>query len=342
MKSSVINKSSTFTGNVAETAQLISEAIAASRRVLVVSHVDPDGDAIGTALAFTSYCRALGKDVINVREDVVPGKYSFLEGIEDVRHVDDIPPSTVFDTIVVLECPTVKRIGRAARFIHDDICIINIDHHPQNRLEADLHWVDDKRSSVGEMVLEYLLAVGFEITPAMAEQLYTAIMTDTGQFRFGNTSPRTMTLAGQLISFGADPKKISDKVYYNLSLPAVRLLGLVLSTIEFHREDRICLLTLTQEMLKQSGASKGDTEGLVDFTLFSGGVCCGALLKEAEPSVTKVSLRSRDGVDVSKIASEFGGGGHVKAAGCAIPLPLEEARQELLKRFSDCENLGHE
>ncbi len=342
MKSSVTNKSSTFTGNVADTIRAISEAVAASRRVLVVSHVDPDGDAIGTALAFAAYCRAIGKEAVNVRQDELPAKYRFLQGTESILHVSDIAPSTVFDTIVVLECPTVQRIGDAARFIHDDICIINIDHHPQNRIEADVHWVDDTLSSVGEMVTEYLLAVGFDITPGMAEQLYTAIMTDTGQFRFGNTSPRTMALAGQLIKFGADPKTISDHIYYNYSLPAVRLLGLVLSTIEFHQQDRICLLTLTKEMLKQSGATKGDAEGLVDFTLYSGGVCCGALLKEAGESTTKVSLRSRSSVDVSKIAGEFGGGGHVKAAGCAIPLPLEEARQELLKRFSDCEDLGHE
>jgi phosphoesterase RecJ-like protein len=342
MKSIATNKSSSFTGNLAETTKSISDAIAAARRVLVVSHIDPDGDAIGTALAFAAYCRTEGKEAVTIRHDSLPSKYDFLDGFESMRRVDDIQESEVFDTMMVLECPTIKRMGEAARFVHEDMCVINIDHHPRNKMEASLHWVDDKRSSVGEMVLEYLLAVDCEITPAMAEQLYTAIMTDTGQFRFGNTSPRTMALAGQLIGFGADPKTISDRVYYNLTPPAVRLLGPVLSTIEFHQQDRVCLLSLTQEMLQKAGATKADTEGLVDFTLYSGSVCCGALLKESEPSVTKVSLRSRDGVDVSKIASEFGGGGHVKAAGCAIPLPLEEARKELLRRFNDCEDLDHE
>lgn len=317
----------------ADAARRIDTALAKARRVLVLSHVDPDGDAIGTQLAMAEYLRSLGKEVVLLRESEVPDKYRFLHGAKDIPLIGELPSQTPFDTAVVLECPTPARMGRGAELIGDATTVINIDHHPANQLDSDVDWLDPGRSSVGEMLFEFFDEVGFQISPEIAEQLYTAILTDTGRFRFSSTSPRTMEIGGSLIRAGADPKKITDLVYHCLPPEAMKLLGRVLNGIEYHDGSRICILTLTRQMLRETQAEMADSEGLVDFTLYGRGVEIGALLKEVEPDVTKASLRSRDGTNVAELAATFGGGGHRNAAGCTIQMPLDEARRELLGMF---------
>ncbi|MFQ6009385.1 MAG: bifunctional oligoribonuclease/PAP phosphatase NrnA, partial [Candidatus Zixiibacteriota bacterium] len=164
-----------------------------------------------------------------------------------------------------------------------------------------------------------------------AEQLYTAILTDTGRFRYKSTSPRTMAIAGLLIKAGADPQKICDHVYYNLRPSSMKLIGKVLNRIEFYDNGTICLLTLTQQMLKECKAELSESDGLVDFTLLTEGVVVGALLKETNSGYTKVSFRSRDSVDVAAVAIRFGGGGHYNASGCTLPMELFQAKNEVIK-----------
>lgn len=311
----------------------IEDALSRADRVLVLSHIDPDGDAIGTQLAMAEYLKSMGKQVTLLRESEVPAKYLFLEGAKDIPLVNALPAGTSYDTVVVLECPTPARMGRGREFITNEAKVINIDHHPDNRLESDISWLDSSKSSVGEMLYEYFVEAGYQLTSAVAEQLYTAILTDTGRFRFSSTSPRTMEVGGALIRAGANPKKITDLVYHCLPPEAMKLLGRVLNGIEYHDGSRICILTLTREMLRETKAEMADSEGLVDFTLYGRGVEIGALLKEVEPKVTKASLRSRDGLSVAELAAEFGGGGHRNAAGCTMQMPLEEARQKLLDMF---------
>ncbi len=334
MKSRLSEKTNpTRSNSPADALKRIDSALGKARRVLVLSHVDPDGDAIGTQLALAEYLRSLGKDIVLLRESPVPDKYLFLRGAGEIPLVDELPRHDSFDTAVVLECPTPARTGRGAEFIGDDTTVINIDHHPDNRIAADINWLDSSKSSVGEMLFEYFHEIDFEITPEIAEQLYTAILTDTGRFRFSSTSPRTMEIGGALIRAGADPKKITDRVYHCLPPEAMKLLGRVLNGIEYHDGSRICILTLTREMLRETKAEMADSEGLVDFTLYGRGVEIGALLKEIEDDITKASLRSRDRINVAELAAAFGGGGHRNAAGCTMKMSLEKARQRLLDMF---------
>ncbi|HOD67705.1 MAG TPA: bifunctional oligoribonuclease/PAP phosphatase NrnA [candidate division Zixibacteria bacterium] len=302
-----------------------------SRRVLVVAHVEPDGDAIGSLLACGACLRNLGKETVLVRESEIPSKYRFLRGAGEIRPVDALPVDLAIDTAVVLECPTLDRVGRAARFLTDGVRIINIDHHRESGDFGAVNWIDPTKSSVGEMLFELYEAFGCEITPEVAEQLYTAIMTDTGRFRYPSTSPRTMEIVGRLIAAGADPKAIADNVYYRLSVSTMRLTGMVLASIEFHDRDRLCLLTLTQEMLEAAGAGLSESDGLVDFTLFTDTAEVGALLKEVDEDRTRVSLRSRDAVNVAALAAQYGGGGHFNAAGCTMPYGLARAREEIIR-----------
>ena len=305
------------------------------QRVLVASHIDPDGDALGSQLAFADYLRTLGKQVLVVRESSVPAKYRFLPGADSIIDVASCDSGERVDTAVILECPNRTRIGRVGSLLAPNAAIINIDHHQDNEVFGAVNWIDTGASSVGEMIFEYFQLVGFEISPQVAEQLYTAILTDTGRFRYSSTSARTMAIAGELLRSGADSQKICDSIYYDLRPSTVKLMGKVLNSIEFADNGRICLLTLTSRMLEECGADQSESEGIIDFALFSRGVQVGVLLKSGNSTGTRVSLRSRGDLNVAVLAASFGGGGHPNAAGCEIPLPLSEARAELIKLLQE-------
>lgn len=306
--------------------------------MLIVTHTDPDGDALGTQLAFGAYLKEAGIEAQPVRDDKVPGKYLFLAGVEDVPRFDQLDSVDMFDTVLLLECPTIERGGRVKDLLNNDVKIINIDHHQDNGGFGAVNWVDVHKSSVGEMAFEYFAHVGYDISPRVAEYLFTAILTDTGRFRYSNTSPRTMEIAGQLIKAGANPQRICDHVYYNRAPSTTKLIGRVLNGIEFYEKDAICLLTMTRQMLVDTGAEQSETEGLVDHALFSKDVKVGALLREIDQGHTKVSLRSKESINVAELAARHGGGGHVNAAGCVIELSLPDAKAEVLRLLTEAVN----
>lgn len=313
----------------------IAEIIGRARRVLVVSHVDPDGDALGSQLAFGEYLRALGKDVTLVRDSAIPDKYAFLPEVNAIVEARTLPDDFAVDTAVILECPNPARVGNAMRFITRDVTVINIDHHPDAQALGTVNWFETVSSSVGEMLCEYFAGTGFALTRTMATCLYTAILTDTGRFRFPATTERTMALSGKLITAGADPQHISDNVYYSMRPSTLRLTGKVLRGIEFHHADRICFLTLTQAMLDEAGAESHESDGLVDYAMYGQNVRAGALFKEVDAHATKVSMRSREEINVSAIAASFGGGGHRNAAGCRVEEDLEQTKSIILKRLQE-------
>jgi len=331
MKSKVSQQNNVVVTSAQPPVEAIKAIFEEGRKILVASHIDPDGDALGTQLAFAEYLKSLGKEVFLVRDNDIPFKYRFLAGVNEIPKVDSYREKGIFDTALILECPNIERIGRASELLNGAIRIVNIDHHRDNGLFGEVNWINSQSSSVGEMAVEYFERVGYEIGPAVAEQLYTAIMTDTGRFRYRSTLPRTMEIAGKLIASGADPQKICDYVYYNLQPSTMSLIGKVLNSIEFHHNGRLCLLRLTREMLAKTGADESESDGLVDYTLFNAGVVVGALLKEIDNRHTKVSFRSKDGINVAAIAGRYGGGGHFNASGCTINKSLEETRTELLK-----------
>ena len=322
-------------GTASTQADDIRELLIASKSVLVVSHIEPDGDALGTVLAFGAYLKDLGKNVLMVADSNVPDKYRFLAHSSDIKSAGTLQSNEHFDTAVILECPNTSRIGSAVKFLSDDTVIINVDHHRDNTGFGRINWVNTKASSVGEMAYEYFRHVAYQPSAEVAEQLYTAILTDTGRFRFSSTSARTMGIAGELMEAGADPRRICDHVYFNVLPSTMKLTGRVLNTIEFYNEGKFCLLSLTKQMFSECGAHESESDGLVDYTLFGKGVLAGALLKEVDSTRTKLSLRSSNGIDVSKIASRFGGGGHFNAAGCSIPFELREAREEIVRLFAE-------
>lgn len=324
--------------SAASTAELVSqirETIERAEHVLVVSHIDPDGDALGSQLAMGQYLQDLGKTVYLMRDSQIPDKYSFLPGIEKIRSASSIASDLRLDTAIILECPSLDRVGSAARFLNEGTTLISIDHHRDSVAFGAINWVDIKASSVGEMVFDYFETVDYIPSHDVATQLYTAILTDTGRFRYQSTTSHTMRVAASLIEAGADPRRICDQVYYNMRPTTVKLIGKVLNTVEFHNFGKLCVLTLTREMFASAGAEDFESDGLVDFTMSNKGVIAGVLLKENGGGGTKVSLRSSNGVNVSAIASEYGGGGHFNAAGCTLPMPIADARIEIIRRLTE-------
>ena len=309
--------------------------IESAKKLLVVSHVNPDGDALGTQLAFATYLKSLGKEVTLVREEAIPERYQFLPGIEQIRPIDSIKNSLDIDTVIALECPKLSRAGDIISSLSDDIKIINIDHHQDNDNYGQVKWIDKDASSVGEMVYELFESFRYQIDEETAVQLFTAILTDTGRFRYESTSGRTMEIAGKLIEAGANPRDICDKVFYDLQPATIKLIGNVLGNAEFIDNGKTCLLSLTNEILESEEYSEAETEGIAEYSLYGKGVKLGVTFKERSGGITRISLRSRGNPNVAKLAAEFGGGGHICAAGCSIDKPMSEAKKEFLQKLKE-------
>lgn len=335
MKSKTIYKADRLEIDTNRPFKEIGLLIESAKKLLVVSHIDPDGDALGTQLAFAAYLRSLGKEVALVREDAIPERYKFLPGIDRIQHIDDIKERLDIDTIIALECPKLLRAGNIINSLSGDIKIINIDHHQDNDNYGQVKWIDKDASSVGEMVYELFESFRYQIDEETAVLLFTAILTDTGRFRYESTSGRTLEIAGKLIEAGANPRDICDKVFYNLRPATIKLIGNVLSNAEFIDNGRTCLLSLPIEILESAEYGEAESEGIAEYSLYGKGVTLGVTFKERSKGITRISLRSRGNPNVAKLAAEFGGGGHICAAGCSIDKPLSEAKKEFLQKLKE-------
>lgn len=334
MKSKTIYKAN----KAAVPAEEITRILEESSAILVASHVDPDGDSLGTQLAFAGFLRKSGKQVFLFREDTIPEKFQFLPESDNIQHIQDSSNDLKVDAAVILECPRISRAGNIINKLNEDCKIINIDHHQDNDGYGDVAWVNGDASSVAEMVYEYFEAVDYEVDTTTATQLYTAILTDTGRFRYNSTSQRTMEIAGKLIGAGADPRQICDRVYFNLPVGTIKLIGHALDNAEFLQNGKVCMLAVGKEILSKNEARLSETEGLSEYSLFGQGVEVGILLKEGDDGVTRISLRSRGSVNVADLAAKFGGGGHINAAGCSIEKGLNEAKKEILRALGEVFN----
>jgi phosphoesterase RecJ-like protein len=303
-----------------------------SGRLLVTSHANPDGDAIGTQLGIARMLRRMGKGVVVWDRDPVPAIYRGLPAADRI-HVGEEPPRGFpqdFDTLVVLECPSLDRTGLEDP-LYGTMPILNIDHHLGNQHYGAVNWVDVSAPAVGEMVLRLATDLKVEVDPEMAACLYLALVSDTGGFRHSNTTPRAFEAAALLVGRGASPERTSQWLYESRPAATLRLLGEMLGTLELTSGGRVASALLTPEMYARAGAAQSDAEGLVDYPRSIDGVAAVALLRVLGEGRVKVSLRSRgDGVDVERIARRRGGGGHRAAAGYEASGELAALRQEIV------------
>lgn len=311
--------------------EALLERLRAGDRFLLTSHVNPDGDAIGTELGLARLLRQMGKTVTIWNRDPVPGLYDMLPGADRI-HVGEDPPGTwpdAVDTVVVLECPSPDRSGLEQ--LWGPRPVLNVDHHLGNTLHGAVNWIDTAAPAVGEMVFRVASAFRLTLDPDTANCLYVAMVTDTGGFRYSNTTAETFDAAAGLVRAGADPAVVSGWLYESRSASAVRLLAECLSTLEMHQDGRVATVVLDREMIERAGARPGDSEGLIDHPRSIAGVEAAALFRQLpEGGGWKVSLRSKGRVDVEKIARRFGGGGHHNAAGFSSSEPTKSLRQSTL------------
>jgi phosphoesterase RecJ-like protein len=304
-------------------------------RVLITSHANPDGDAIGGQLGLARLVRRMGKGATVWDRDPVPAIYRGLPAADRI-HVGLEPPRGYpddYDTLVVLECPSLDRTG-----LEDQLAgmmpILNIDHHLGNQHYGAVNWVDVSAPAVGEMVLRLANDLKIEIDADTAACLYLALASDTGGFRHSNTTSRAFDAASFLVGRGASPERTAQWLYESLPAATLRLLGEMLATFELASGNRIATALLTPEMYQRAGATHSDAEGLIDYPRAVDGVSAVALLRVLGEGRVKVSLRSRgDGVDVERIARKHGGGGHRAAAGYEATGELGALRREIVSEL---------
>ncbi len=292
-------------------------------RFLLTSHMNPDGDAIGSALGLARILRKLGKSAVVWLRDATPSIYRPLPGSERI-HTGAEPPAgfpDVFDAAIVLECPSLDRTGLEAMLPAVDL--LNVDHHLGNQHYGAINWVDTAAPAVGELVYRLAQGLHVQLDPETATCLYLTLVTDTGGFRFSNATPQAFEAAAALVREGAHPEQVSLWLYESQPLASIRLLGEMLRTLTLHAGGRIATVELDPEMFARAEAGPGDAEGLIDHPRSIAGVDAVAMIKRREDGSAKVSLRSRGNVDIEKIARQHGGGGHKNAAGFTLA-PTEE------------------
>jgi phosphoesterase RecJ-like protein len=297
-------------------------------RFLVVSHVRPDGDAYGSTLGLALSLEAMGKNVIVTNADGLSPLFEFLPGSKNLKATLPAAPET--DRIIIaVDCADSKRLG-AAFDQWQRKPDANIDHHVSNPGYAALNLIDAESPATAQVLYEIISALKWPLTPEVAANLYVGIMTDTGNFRYRQTTARTFQVAANLVSAGADPTDLAEACYQSFRAERLLLIGEVFKAIHFSNRNRVAWFGLTPEMYKLSGALPDETEGLIEYLQSVKTVEVAFLLETLPDGLTRASMRSRGKVDVQHICKEFGGGGHRLAAGLRSKLAPAELEKRLL------------
>jgi phosphoesterase RecJ-like protein len=307
-------------------AALIESLGGRAGEVLLLGHVHPDADVLGTLLALGLALEPAGWAVTLAGPHPVPEPLRFLPGADRYQVWTRTPRR--FPVVVMTDCPNPSRaegLLEAARAEHGQV--LNIDHHPDNQRYGTINWVDTAAGATGEMVFELLRALELKMTADMAMNLFTAIHTDTGSFRYSNTTPRTLRIAADLVESGAKPDVVADLLYQQRSPDALRQLGDVLRRVETSPDGRMAWLALPRGLVSDAFAA---AEDLVNYPRSIASVRVAVLLREEAPGVIKVSLRGKGDVAVNGVARRFGGGGHDSAAGCTVAGTLADATESVL------------
>jgi len=273
----------------AETLKRIAEEVRKGRRFLISAHENPEGDAIGSVLALNLALTGMGKEAKVLNQDPTPEMLRFLPGAEEIIH--RAPEYGGFDAAFALDCGDKTRLGVEFTRVKGIGKIINMDHHISNSHFGDINLVDPKASSTAEMIFELLRVIPVGMDQAIAENIYTGILTDTGSFHYSNTSPKAFAVARKCLLAGVDPWKVAEKIYETQPLARLRLLPLVLETLESADGGRISSVVVTQRMMKQTGASPALTEDFINFPRSLKGSEVALLFREIEPEKYRVSLR---------------------------------------------------
>jgi bifunctional oligoribonuclease and PAP phosphatase NrnA len=305
--------------------QKIREIIDHGRRFLITAHIDPDGDAIGSAFSLCWALDSLKKESTVYLKDKVPYKYEFLP--RPARFTHELPDGP-FDGIFALDCGNLFRVGTGYEQLKDMGPIINIDHHKTNETFGLVNLIDENASSTAELLCSLYEFLNMPVSIEMATNIYTAILTDTGSFRFENTNSQAFLICEKMLRAGVKPAYVSQEVYSSHPRERFQLLGLVLEGLRTFDDGKVVIAHVTEEMFRRTHASRELTDGFVEFIKEMKGVEVAVFLRQVSEGYN-VSMRSKGTVDVARICNHFGGGGHKNAAGCTIKGDLGDAEARL-------------
>jgi phosphoesterase RecJ-like protein len=300
---------------------------------LVTAHLSADGDAYGAALAIAYFLKMNGKNYQVVFHDQQKDeKYKFLQGWEEIVSYSDELLNEHFDAAIVVDVPSRARIGNPAKLLPEPEKTIKIDHHPEEDVFSSLSLVDVGASSTCQLVYELVARSALQMDFHLANQLMCGIMYDTGRFSFSNTSARDFEIAAHLASLGVSSNIIAAHLFFSNSLEALKVVGYGLANMETYLDGKVCLIYLPYDVMKK--AENLDIDELANYSLAVKDVEVGLYVRHAEPTLTKISFRSKGKVDVNRVAKKFGGGGHVHAAGCRVKDTPEKVIPEIIAEIN--------
>jgi phosphoesterase RecJ-like protein len=318
----------------------IIKSIRNSGNILLASHANPDGDAIGSLVAMGLALDAIGKPNTLFNESKIPAVYRFLPSVGRVAW--QLKKDEEFECAIILDCGNLRRIGQTASIVEQIPTIINVDHHLTNTSFGHLQMIDTSACSTAEIVYRIIKKLEIPITVEMATAIYTGILTDTGSFRFSNTNRAAFAICDELVDLGVDPCSIAQHVYGTYSMGRIKLLNLALDSIEMSPNGKLSMMTVTKDMLQNTNTHPEDVDGMINYAKRIKDVKVAALVQEkgngnhngSVANKLHISLRSDGTVDVSMIASQYGGGGHSSAAGFNIETSISDIKSKLFS-FSE-------
>jgi phosphoesterase RecJ-like protein len=307
----------------------ILQVLLGADSILISSHINPDGDSIGTLIGLGLALESLGKDVLLVNSDETPLVYRFLEGTERILRPEQV--EVLPDTVVLVDCTDLDRVGKGlAERLKNVPVLVNIDHHLSNSRFGHYNLVDEGAAATAEIVARILGPLGVRLNKAMATALYTGVVMDTGSFQYSNTTSNTFRLAAYLLEQDVDLDQVRDKLFESQPLEMLRLMGEALLTLKVSADGRIAWVEVTREMLIRTKARDEHCDGLINHLRSVAGVEIAILFREIPDGQIKVGLRSKSMADVNQLAAQFGGGGHRRAAGCVLSGKMNRAVERVL------------
>ncbi|MBU0508447.1 DHH family phosphoesterase [bacterium] len=310
------------------------ESLGNGARVLISTHIHPDADAIGSVLAAAEMVTGLGGAPAILLDDDVPIRCRILPGADNIISYPTGKPTERFRVGLIVDSGNLSRIGDVRDALEKDAVLFNVDHHLSNDSFGRVNFVDLQSASTTELLFSLCRELELPITPSLADNMFAGLLSDTGRFRYANVTPASLHVAGELVAAGARVTDITNALYFDLSVQDVRSMSEIYSTLEIFGDGRISMMFVRLEYLVE------DPDCVVDLALSIRGVQTAALLSETRGDKIRVALRSRDGVNVARLAERFGGGGHAKAAGFRMCGTLESVRERLLPELLRAVGVG--
>lgn len=305
-----------------------ADFLRSSDYILILSHAYPDGDTLGCSTALCRGLQAIGKHAMIRCSDEIGPKYQYLfEGVQ----VEDFTPHVV----VAVDIADTSLFGEPLRGLYADKVDLCIDHHPSNSCYAERCYIDPKAAATCEIIFDLLKLLVVPIDSAIATSLYTGITTDTGCFKYTNVTPRTYRIAADLVETGMDAPAINRKMFDTKSKAHMEMERRVVDTMEYFHGDRVAVVAITQQMIRETGATEDDLDGISSIPRQIEGVLVGVTVREKTDGGYKISLRAQQPVNASEICAKFGGGGHAGAAGCTFNTSLEEAKMQMVRAVDE-------